>query len=127
MNTSKWILLIDDEEVMTFGFKKVLQEPGVEVECAHTVEEAQTAIATHQFDAAIVDLRLSNSIEIEGFVCVRLLRESQQNCRIIVLTAYGDMRLREEAKALGVDFFFEKPIVPESIRETRKDFGIYKS
>lgn len=127
MNKDKRILLIDDEEVITFGFSKVLQEPGVEVDCAHTVEEAQNCIAAHKYDAAIVDLRLSNSIEIEGFNCIRILRDSQSNCRIIVLTAYGDMRLREKAKELGVDLFFEKPMEPERVKETLKTFGIYNA
>ena len=125
MNQDKRILLIDDEEVITFGFSKVLQEPGVQIDCAHTLEEAQQFIAAHQYDAAIIDLRLSNSIEIEGFSCIRLLRASQQNCRIVVLTAYGDKRLREEAKELGVALFFEKPMEPEKIREVLLGFGIY--
>jgi CheY-like chemotaxis protein len=127
MNKDKRILLIDDEEVITFGFSKVLQETGVQIVCAHTLEEAQQCIAAHQYDAAIIDLRLSNSIEIEGFSCIRLLRSCQQNCRIVVLTAYGDKRLREEAKELGVALFFEKPMEPEKIREVLLGFGIYNN
>lgn len=127
MNECKRILLIDDEEVITMGFALVLKERGVEVDCAHTFEEAQKCIAAHQYSAAIVDLRLSSSVEIEGFTCIRFLRGNQNNCRIIVLTAYGDKHLREEAKALGVDMFFEKPMEPEKIREVLKTFGIYDS
>ena len=127
MSQDKRILLIDDEEVITFGFSKVLHEPGVQIDCAHTLEEAQTYIAAHQYDAAIIDLRLSNSIEIEGFSCIRLLRSCQQHCRIVVLTAYGDKRLREEAKELGVALFFEKPMEPEKIREVLLGFGIYNN
>ena len=41
MNQNKRILLIDDEEVILFGFKKVLTEPGVEIDCAQTIEEAR--------------------------------------------------------------------------------------
>jgi DNA-binding response OmpR family regulator len=125
MNKSKRILLIDDEEVIHFGFKKVLTEPGVELDCAQTVEEAQNLIETHQYDAAIVDLRLSNSTKMEGFDCVRLLRSSQNDCRILVLTAFGDNTSWEKAEALGVDMFLEKPLSPETIKKTLKTFGIY--
>jgi DNA-binding response OmpR family regulator len=125
MNHSKRILLIDDEEVITFGFSLVLKGPGVEVDCAQTFEEAQKCIAEHHYAAAVVDLRLSNSIEIEGFACIRFLRANQNACRIIVLTAYGDKRLREEAKNLGVEFFFEKPMEPEKVRDVLTKFGIY--
>jgi two-component system NtrC family response regulator len=124
-NKTKRLLLIDDEEVIAFGFTKVLQEPGVEVDCAQTLEEAQNCIAAHHYDAAIVDLRLSNSTEMEGFDCIRLLRSRQSACRIIVMTAYGGNGFKGQATALGVDLFFEKPMEPEKIRETLKTFGIY--
>ena len=125
LNTGKRILLIDDEKVISFGFTKVLEEPGVEVDCAQTLEEAQNCIAAHHYDAAIVDLRLSDSTEMEGFDCIRLLRSRQSACRIIVMTAYGGNGFKDQAIALGVDLFFEKPIEPEKIRETLKTFGIY--
>jgi DNA-binding response OmpR family regulator len=125
MNKNKRILLIDDEEVITFGFSVVLREPGVEVDCAHTVEEAQKCITTHTYDAAIVDLRLSNSTELEGLSCIRLLHSCQSGCRIIVLTAYGGNGFRKQALDLGADLFYEKPMEPEKIREVLKTFGIY--
>jgi DNA-binding response OmpR family regulator len=125
LNNDKRILLIDDEEVITFGFSKVLEEPGVKVDCAQTLEEARKCIAAHHYDAAIVDLRLSNSIEMEGFDCIRLLCSHQSACKIIVMTAYGGNGFKDEANALGVDLFFEKPIEPEKIREILRTFGIY--
>jgi DNA-binding response OmpR family regulator len=125
-NKDKRLLLIDDEEVITFGFSKVLQEPGVEVDCAQTVEDARKLIAAHQYDAAIVDLSLSNAVEMEGFELIRLLRSCQSECKIIVVTAYGGNGFKGQAEVLGVDLFFEKPIEPEKIRETLKTFGIYK-
>jgi two-component system, response regulator RegA len=127
MKNSKRILLIDDEEVMLFGFSRVLKEPGVELDCALTLEDAQQFITDHKYDAAIVDLRLSNSTKMEGFDCIRLLRSLQSDCRILVLTAYGDNTSWERAEALGVDMFLEKPIEPAAIRKTLNTFGIYRN
>jgi len=125
MNTNKRVLLIDDEEVITFGFTRVLKEPGVEIDCAQTLEEAQQCIAAHRYDAAIIDLRLSDSTRMEGLDCVRLLRFCQSECRIIVLTEFGDNSTREQVKACGADLFFEKPMEPEKVRDTLKTFGIF--
>jgi DNA-binding response OmpR family regulator len=125
INKDKRILLIDDEEVIAFGFSIVLEESGVKVDCAQTLEEAQNCIDAHHYDAAIVDLRLSNSTEMEGFDCIRLLRSRQSACKIIVMTAYGGNGFKDQAMALGADLFFEKPIEPEKIREALKTFGIY--
>jgi DNA-binding response OmpR family regulator len=125
MHETKRILLIDDEEVITFGFAAVLREPGMEVDCAQTAEGARNLISGHQYNAAIVDLRLSNSIEMEGLECIRHLRCSQVACAILVLTAYGDPATRERVKVLGADFFYEKPMAPMAIKQTLKKFGVY--
>jgi DNA-binding response OmpR family regulator len=127
MKDGKRILLIDDEDVILFGFTKVLKEPGVEVDCAQTAEEAQNCITAHKYDAVIVDLRLSNSTQMEGFDCIKLLRSSQNDCRILVLTAFGDNVSRDKAEDLGADMFLEKPMEPETIRKTLKTFGIYQN
>lgn len=125
MNTGKRILLIDDEEAVTFGFSKVLEGPGVDVDCAHTLEEVKASIAAHRYNAAVVDLRLSNSLEMEGLECIRLLHSEQHECKILVLTAFGDDGFREEAEVLGIDFYFEKPVGPEYIRDALEKLGIY--
>ena len=127
MKKGKRILVIDDEEVISFGFSMVFKEPGVEVDCAQSVEDVQKLIAVHHYDAAIVDLRLSDSTEMEGFDCIRLLRSSQGKCRVIVLTAFGDDEVREQATALGVDRFYIKPIEPEILREALSSFDIYRN
>jgi two-component system NtrC family response regulator len=125
MNTNSKILLIDDEEVITFGFSRVLEERGTEVDCAQTAEEARKYITTNQYNAAIVDLRLSDSTDLEGFDLIRLLHASQSNCKIVVLTAYGDNDIKKRVEAERVDLFFEKPIEPEIVRDSLKILGAY--
>jgi DNA-binding response OmpR family regulator len=127
ISKDKRILLIDDEEVITFGFAKVLKEPGVEVDTAQTVEGARDLIAAHQYDAAVVDLSLSSATEMEGFDLIRLLRSCQNNCKIIVMTAYGGNGFRKQAIDLGANLFFEKPMEPEDIKGSLETFGIYSN
>jgi DNA-binding response OmpR family regulator len=125
MQQKNRILIIDDEEVITFGFSVVLKEPNVEIDCAHSLEEAGRLITAFQYRAAIVDLRLSDSIEMEGFDCIRLLRTNQSACKVIVLTAYGDNGVRERATLLGIDRFFEKPVEPDLLKKTLTAFNVY--
>jgi DNA-binding response OmpR family regulator len=125
MKKHKRILVIDDEEVIGFGFSVVLKEPGVLVDCAQTLEDARHLVATRRYNAAIVDLRLSDSILLEGFDCIRLLHSSQNACRIIVLTAYGEQEIRNQAMALGIDGFYEKPVEPATIRNMLAELSIY--
>jgi CheY-like chemotaxis protein len=104
-----------------------LKEPGVEVDCAQTVEAAAKYASVNQYNAAIIDMRLSNSTEMEGLDCIRLLHSDQRECKIIVLTAYGDNRLREQTKALGANLFLVKPMEPEKLREALATLGIYNN
>jgi two-component system, response regulator, stage 0 sporulation protein F len=127
MENKKRILLVDDEDAILFGFSKVLKEPGIELDCAQTLDEALKLIGNHQYDGAVIDLRLSNSTELEGFACIRQLRSRQKKSRIIVLTAFGDNHSWERAEDLAVDMFLEKPVEPEALRKTLKTLGVYCS
>jgi DNA-binding response OmpR family regulator len=120
MDENKRILLIDDEEVITFGFSRVLGGPGVVVDCAQSADEARILIDTNSYAAAVVDLRLSNSTDLEGLELINHLKAKQAKCRIIMLTAYGDDDIRTRAIVKGADLFFEKPIDPEQIRDALK-------
>ena len=121
----KKILLIDDEEVILFGFIRVLSEPGLAIDGATTVEEAMRLAEQNVYAAAVVDLRLSSSMVMEGFYLIPYLKSIQANCRIIVLTAYCEDSIRHRAIEAGADLFLEKPVDPKIIKENLKAMGIY--
>jgi DNA-binding response OmpR family regulator len=121
----KRILLVDDEEVILFGFKQVLSEPWLQVDTADTKETARLLAETNVYAAAILDLRLSNSTALEGLELIPVVKNTQKNCRIIVVTAYGDEPIKSQALAAGADLFLEKPVSPEAIKKILEDMGIY--
>jgi DNA-binding NtrC family response regulator len=122
--TAKRILIVDDEEVILFGYKQVLSEPWLIVDTAPTVSEANLFLETNRYDAAILDLRLSNSMALEGIELIPYVKSVQKDCRIIVVTAYGDEAARRTALGSGADLFLEKPVDPEDIKKTLAGFGI---
>jgi DNA-binding response OmpR family regulator len=122
--STKRILIVDDEEVILFGYKQVLSEPWLTVDTAGTVSEAISLAETNGYDAAIIDLRLSNSVSLEGLDFVPILKNAQKTCRIIVVTAYGEEAIRRRALDAGADLFLEKPVDPENIKKTLADMGI---
>jgi DNA-binding response OmpR family regulator len=120
----KRILLVDDEEVILFGFKQVLSETWLQVDTADTKEMARSLAETNVYDAAILDLRLSNSTALEGLELIPVVINAQKNCRIIVVTAYGDETIKRQALAAGADLFLEKPVSPEVIKKALDNMGI---
>jgi DNA-binding NtrC family response regulator len=120
----KKILLIDDEEVILFGFQQVLTEPWLQVDTASTVDEAKSLLNKNVYSTAIVDVRLSNSTAMEGLDLIPYLKTIQKNCRIIVLTAYGDETIRRKAFNFGADIFLEKPVDPDTLKKNLAALGI---
>lgn len=120
----KKILLIDDEEVILFGFRQALMEPWLQVDTASTADEAKALLKENVYSAAIVDMRLSSSTAMEGLNLVPYLKTMQKDCRIIVLTAYGDETVRRKAFNFGADIFLEKPVDPEVIKKNLTALGI---
>lgn len=114
---NKKILVVDDEEAMLFGFTKVLQSPGVDIDTAQTIYEAKQLIQSRNYHVIIADLRLTNSTEMEGYEIIRIAKEKQPESRLIVLTAYGGEETKEKVHKLGADFYFEKPVSPKNIKE----------
>jgi DNA-binding response OmpR family regulator len=123
--TKKRILLVDDEEVILFGFKQVLSGPDLRVDTASNVNEARSLAGKNSYAAAVVDLRLSNSTVMEGLEVIALLKSTQKNCRIIVLTAYGEDEVRRKTIEAGADLFLEKPVDPNIISQNLKTLGVY--
>jgi DNA-binding NtrC family response regulator len=121
---AKRVLIVDDEEVILFGYKQVLSEPWLVVDTAQTVSEANLFLETNIYAAAILDLRLSNSMALEGIELIPYVKSVQNGCRIIVVTAYGDEAARQTALRAGADLFLEKPVDPEDIKKTLAGFGI---
>ena len=114
---NKRILVVDDEDAMLFGFSRVLQSPEIIIDTAQTLIEAKQFINKNKYHVIIADLRLTNSTEMEGMEIIRFAKEVQPECKLIVLTAYGEKDTKEKVHALGADFYFEKPVSPKNIKE----------
>jgi DNA-binding response OmpR family regulator len=118
------ILLVDDEEAILFAFKKVLSGPSVTVDTAQTFAEALNLLQYKSYSAVIADLRLTGAATKEGFEVVREAKRIQSDCRVIVMTAYGETGTREKVAQLGADLFLEKPVSPQKVKEILKSLGI---
>ena len=114
---NKRILVVDDEEAMLFGFTRVLQSPEIDIDTAQALSEATKLINDKKYNVIVADLRLTNSTEMEGLDIIRFAKEKQPECKVIVLTAYGEKDTKEKVHALGADFYFEKPVSPKNIKE----------
>jgi DNA-binding response OmpR family regulator len=121
----KKILVVDDEDAILFAFSKVLAKPHIEIHTAQTLNDAFVFLQKNPYDVVIADLRLSGTSNFEGFDVISKVAETQKECKIIIMTAYGDEKTKEKVFSLGADFYLEKPVSPQKIKELIASMGIY--
>ena len=100
------ILIIDDEaDVCTF-FARLLGRGGYQVATAHNLAEARKALAAGAYQVAMVDLKLPDT---DGLSLLRLIKEEQPACEVILMTGYSTVKTAVTAIQLGAYDYLEKP------------------
>ena len=104
------ILIVDDETSMLFAACEYLTGNGFEVECAQELEEAQALLSNFAFDAVITDIRLTSLQGAEGLQVLDFIRHRGLSLPVVVLTAHATIEQEQEARRLGAEAIFYKPI-----------------
>ena len=107
--TNKRLLLLDDEETILFAFRNYFTRRGFDVVCARELEEAEALVTYVEFDVVIADVCLTAPGSTEGLEFVRYVRQASPSARIIVVTGYDGIGVRNEALRRGADAFVAKP------------------
>lgn len=111
------LLIVDDEVAFLIPLKKILQNGGFIVDVAHTKRIANSFIKQNKYNALIADLRVSGSESMDGIDVIKKAKKSQSEIKVIVITAYGDSKIKERVIKNGADLYLEKPVSAKHIRE----------
>jgi len=109
----KPILIVDDEKNIRLTLTQSLETLGVEIDSAEDGKEALAKLKEKEFGLILLDLHMPKMDGIEVF---RQARVIWPDIPVIIITAYGTVKLAMEATKLGVVDFIQKPFVPEEIR-----------
>ncbi|NMB40408.1 MAG: sigma-54-dependent Fis family transcriptional regulator [Firmicutes bacterium] len=104
---ARFLVLDDEREVCNF-FSYLLKNKGYEVETAVTGKEALEKLELFQFNVALVDLKLPDS---DGLSILKIIKEKQPQCEVIIITGYSTVKSAVEAIQLGAFDYVEKPFV----------------
>jgi two-component system cell cycle response regulator len=109
------IMIVDDETGNRELLEAILTEAGYQVVEAATGAEALAQATAAPPDLILLDLMMPG---MSGFeVCQRLKQESTTGAvPIIVVTALGQVKTKEQALMSGADDFVTKPVEPEDLR-----------
>ncbi|NWJ27581.1 DUF2934 domain-containing protein [Rhizobium sp. RM] len=100
VNSSRKVLVVDDEPLIRFATVDALEEAGFSVLEAANADEAIVLLNTAQIDAAVIDVNMPGSID--GLGLVDRLRKTYPNTRVLVTS--GHVHLGPFDLASGVSF-----------------------
>ncbi|UCE08012.1 MAG: sigma-54-dependent Fis family transcriptional regulator, partial [bacterium] len=101
-----YILIVDDEENLSFFLKSALEEKRYIVETAHLLKDAKKSLQSKFPDLLLLDLNLPDG---DGLDLYRLIKEKGLGIPTIIITAHASVKSAIEALKLGVDDYIIKP------------------
>jgi DNA-binding NtrC family response regulator len=100
--------VVDDEEGIRHGLKRLFLREGFEVEVAEGCSEALAIASRVTLDAAVIDIRLKNGAS--GLDLLRELKRAEPELVVVVVTGYGSIDTAVEAMRQGAADYIVKPI-----------------
>ncbi|CUU01952.1 Response regulator receiver domain-containing protein [Candidatus Thermokryptus mobilis] len=106
------VLVVDDEEALRYLLSTELAAEGYEVETAGDGDEAIEAIKQKDYDVVLLDIKMPR---VDGFEVLKFIKQNKPEIKVIMLTAYADVKNAIEALKLGASDFVSKPYDLEDI------------
>lgn len=106
------LLIVDDDAPLRGRLARVMQRQGFTVVDAEGVAAARALIAEHEITHAVLDMKLEDG---NGLEIVPLIQERHPDCRIVMLTGFGNIATAVAAVKAGAMDYLPKPADPEQI------------
>jgi DNA-binding NtrC family response regulator len=121
-------LIADDQREVREALRLLLKAEGYDAEPADSPAEALQAVASRNFDVALIDLNYTRDTTSgqEGLSLLGRLRSIDPSLPVVVMTAWASVGLAVEAMRQGASDFVEKPWENNrllSILRTQVDLG----
>ena len=111
----KRILLVDDDDAFRFVVTEMLADEGFSITQAEDGGEAIDKLQTEQFDLVLLDIFMPT---VSGYGVMKFISEHSIKTNVVIVSAYSDLKLAVEAKALGASDFIAKPLMRSDLLST---------
>ncbi len=102
----KKLVIVEDDEQFARTLARSFERRGYGVQVAFAPHELDALLEGHDFDYAVVDLKLGAH---SGLPCVEALHRADPGTRIVVLTGFASIATAVEAIKLGAAHYLPKP------------------
>jgi DNA-binding NtrC family response regulator len=113
MGTKK-ILIVDDEEIVRYSFRKLFREPGFEIMEAANGLEAISVIKKELPDLVLMDIEMPG---LNGLEAIQRIKSLNPQLPVIIMTAFGTSERVIAAMKYGAYDYLEKPFDVARLKE----------
>jgi two-component system response regulator (stage 0 sporulation protein F) len=113
------ILIVDDQYGIRILLTEVLQKEGYKTLQASNGFEAIDIAKERTPDLVLLDMKIPG---MDGIEILKRLKELDETVKVIIMTAYGELDMIQEAKDLGALTHFAKPFDIDEIRQAVKKY-----
>ena len=110
--TDKTLLILDDDAPLRGRLRRAMEVRGFEVMDAGNVQEGVEMVRKTPPAYAILDMKLEDGT---GLTLVQELRKKRVDCRIVMLTGFGNIATAVAAVKAGALDYLPKPADPDQI------------
>ncbi|PJK16824.1 two-component system response regulator [Chryseomicrobium excrementi] len=100
------LLIVDDQMGIRMLLQEVFEQSGYTVSIAANGEEALEMFRAQQVDGVLLDMKIPG---MNGIEILKHMKREKPDVPVMMMTAYGELNLIEEAKELGAALYFTKP------------------
>ncbi len=104
------VVVVEDEAPIREGMAKILSKINADYKVVGTAEDGELGlelIREAKPDLVIMDIRMPR---MSGLEMLTKLREENNSCKVLVLSAYSDFDYAKQAIELGIENYLLKPI-----------------
>lgn len=111
------ILIVDDQYGIRILLNEVFQKEGYDTYQAANGEQALAIAKANRPDLVLLDMKIPG---MDGNEILKRLKAHDESIQVIIMTAYGELDMIQQAKDLGAITHFAKPFDIDEIREAVK-------
>ena len=100
------ILIVDDDINLCAVLKEELEEVGYNSNFVNSGFEAMDFLKNNPVDLILLDLKMP---AMDGFDVLKAIEQNQIKAKVIVLTAYADVKSAIDSAKMGATDFISKP------------------
>ena len=110
----KHLLVIDDDSVILDSIRRQLRDEPLRIDFDDDPESGLSRLEREAYDLVLCDIKMK---PIDGIEVLRAIKLNHREMPVIIVSAFVDDQLFDEARSIGCEDFLIKPVPRKALKE----------